>query len=281
MTCEEARFALFALLDDELDVAKSLEVLAHLEGCLGCQAEAEQDDRLTALLREHLSPWPAAPVGLWERVSARLDAQEDRRERGGRLAWTGRVLAGIGAGRRPWRIAQAAAMVLLVVVAFVMVVPSRPAHSFLAEEILADHLGSLRRAGGPADLPTPDPAAVIERLRPSVHVPDDIPGPRDADITLVGGSYCQLMSTKGIRFTYAVGRDRTVSVYYLERPPEAAIPVRGTRPLFVGYVEGSPRPGAILWRDERFLYALVGDLPPPALERLAQALLPHGSASAP
>jgi anti-sigma factor RsiW len=277
MTCDEARLTLFALLDDELDVAQSLEVLAHLETCAACQAEAERDDRLTVLLRKHLSPGSAAPVGLWKRVASRIDAEEGRRRRDRRLSWTRRLLANVGTPRRPWRLAQTAVLALVVIVALVMLVPLRPASSFIAEEILADHLVSLRRAGGPVDLVTTDPSAVVTQFRAAVHVPDTVPVLKHADSKLLGGSYCQLQSTKGIRFTYALEGSRTVSVYQLERPREAAVPVPGGRPLYIGYVEGSPRPGAILWGDEGFVYALVGDMPPTALEQLARTLLPHRS----
>jgi anti-sigma factor RsiW len=276
MTCDEARLTLFALLDDELDVARSLEVLAHLETCAACRAEAERDDRLTVLLQKHLSPGPAAPLGLWERVTARIHAEEGRQR--DRLPFgTRRLLAGVGTPWRPWRVAQVAALALIVIVALVMLVPLRPAASFLAEEIMADHLGSLSRAGGPVDLVTTDPSAVVTQFRAAVHVPDTVPVLQHADSKLLGGSYCQLQSTKGIRFTYALGATRTVSVYQLERPREAVVPAPGGRPLYIGYVEGSPRPGAILWGDERFVYALVGDMPPTALEQLAQTLLPHRS----
>jgi anti-sigma factor RsiW len=278
MTCDEARFAVLALLDDELDVAKSLEVLAHLDNCGVCQAEAERDDRLTVLVRQHLSRAPAAPAGLWRRIRDRIDREEGApRPSDRRSWWAARLLTAIGSPQRSARLVQAAALALVVVMALVML-PSRPTPSFLAEEILADHLGSLRREGGPADVLTTDPSAVVARFRRSVRVPDQVPVLRDADSKLLGGSYCQLPSTRGIRFTYALGTDRTVSVYQLERPREAAAPGPGARPLYVGYyVEGAPRPGAILWGDERFLYAVVGDMPPTTLEELAHALLPHPS----
>ncbi len=277
MTCDESRLALFALLDDELDVAKSLEVLAHLETCATCQTEAERDDRLTVLLRKHLSPGPAAPVGLWKRVASRIDAEEGRWRRDRRLSWRRRLLANVGTPWRSWRVAQVAVLALVVIVALVMLVPLRSPSSFIAEEILADHVVSLGRAGGPVDLVTTDPSAVVTQFRATVHVPDTVPVLQHADSKLLGGSYCQLPSTKGIRFTYALGGSRTVSVYQLERPREAVVPAPGGRPLYIGYVEGSPRPGAILWGDERFVYALVGDMPPTALEQLAQTLLPHRS----
>ena len=278
MNCDEARFALLALLDDELDVAKSLEVLAHLDSCEACQAEAEQDDRLTVLVRQHLSGAPAAPATLWPRISDQIDREEGAPQPSDRrLWWAAPLLTAIGSRRRSARLVQAAAALALVVVMALVMLPSRPTPSFLAEEILADHLRSLRREGGPADLLTTDPSAVVARFRQSVLVPDQIPVLRDADTKLLGGSYCQLPSTRGIRFTYALGADRTVSLYQLERPRESAVPGPGARPLYVGYVEGAPRPGAILWGDERFLYAVVGDMPPATLEQLAHALLPHRS----
>ncbi|MGH8063900.1 MAG: anti-sigma factor family protein, partial [Candidatus Entotheonellia bacterium] len=76
MQCEEARFGLYALLDNELDIATNLEVLSHLEGCPSCQRELELDARLKTLVREQLST-PAPPPELWRNVMQRIERETE------------------------------------------------------------------------------------------------------------------------------------------------------------------------------------------------------------
>jgi mycothiol system anti-sigma-R factor len=76
MQCEEARFGVYALLDNELDIATNLEVLGHLESCASCQREIELDTRLKTLVREQLST-PAPPPELWRQVMQRIERETE------------------------------------------------------------------------------------------------------------------------------------------------------------------------------------------------------------
>jgi len=116
------------------------------------------------------------------------------------------------------------------------------------------------------DFPSSDPTRIVEHFREKF--PFSLQGPVliHEGARLLGGSFCQLGQTKGIRFTYEVGNGQIVSFYQLERSEGTPFPRPGSGRLYVGPPQG---PGLVLWGDERFLYALAAELPPEDLQRLA------------
>lgn len=270
MTCDEARIGLHALLDGELDVAKNVEVLAHLEACAPCRRECERDDRLKLLVQEDARALAAAPSDLWPAITAAIEREAST----GQGVVRGHARGGlIGFGRRQWRprVAWAAAALVVVLLSLAYVrSASRP--PFVAEEIVMDHLGSILRAQGPVDVASGDPAVVLDRLGRGVSFAVRVPNLAVAEARLLGGSVCQLRSTRGVRLTYALGKDRTVSFYQLERTASTSFPAPGAKPIYVGYVDPQRGPGAVLWANEQFLFALVAELSPEHLEDLAARL---------
>jgi mycothiol system anti-sigma-R factor len=257
MECEEARFGLYALLDNELDIATNLEVLSHLEGCPFCQRELELDARLKALVREQLST-EVPPPELWGRVMQRLEREtEDERP-----SWP--VF-----GRRWPRVrlfqAAAAAVMVLFALAFVFIA-QRNGPGVLLDDLVKDHLRSVAKESGPADVPFTDPREILAHFR--TQVPPSMPVPliMDEGARLLGGSFCWLGHTKGIRFTYRVGPGETVSLYQLDRSDQVPFPSSASGRLYIGRPQG---PGIVLWEDGGLLYALIGELAPQDLQRLA------------
>ncbi len=259
MDCEEAKFGLYALLDGELDVAKNLEILSHLEGCLACQRERELDERLKVLVREQLSAWSPSPA-LWKKIVRRIEQETAE----GRHPWE--------AFRKLWpkaRLFQAALAGLAVVVVFslsLLFIYPREAPSLLVDELVKDHIRSVTKESGPVDFPSADLAKIVQHFREQFPLPSQVPVLIHEGSRLMGGSFCQLGQTKGIRFTYELGKGRTVSFYQLERSERTPFPRPGSGHLYVGQPQG---PGMVLWGDEHFLYALVAELPPEDLQRLA------------
>lgn len=258
MDCAEARFSLYALLDDELDIAQNLEILSHLEGCLACQRELEVDARLKALVREQLSA-SVPPPDLWRRVMHQI-AQEGERDRVRR-----------GAIGRLWRPVQfpqmaVAALVLLAVCSVVLfVILPRQAPALLMQELVSDHLRAATKPAGPVEIPTNDPAAILARFHEKLPATSSVPVLVRGDAKLLGGSFCQFSQTKGIRFTYEVGDNRTVSLYQLERSEDLSIPLSGPGRLFAQQVQGL---GIVLWGHAHVVFALVADGSTEDLQRL-------------
>jgi anti-sigma factor (TIGR02949 family) len=257
MECEEARFALYALLDNELDIATNLEVLSHLEGCPFCQRELALDARLKALVREQLST-RVPPAELWGNVMQRIErATEGERP-------FGPVFGRLWPRARLFQVAAAAVMIVFAL-AFLFIA-QRNGPVVLLDELVRDHLRSMAKESGPADVPFTDPRDILAHFR--AQVPPSLPVPliRYEGARLLGGSFCRLGHTKGLRFTYQVGPGETVSLYQLDRPDQVPFPPSASGRLFISRPRG---PSIVLWGDGGLLYALVGELGQQDLQQLA------------
>jgi mycothiol system anti-sigma-R factor len=257
MECEEARFGLYALLDNELDIATNLEVLSHLEGCPSCQRELELDARLKTLVREQLST-PAPPPELWGKVMQRIGRETE----GERPSWP--VLSRLWPRARLFQAAAAAVMVLFALSFFFISLRDGPA--VLLDELVKDHLRSVAKESGPADVPLTDPREILAHFR--AQVPPSLPVPliMYEGARLLGGSFCRLGHIKGIRFTYQLGQGETVSLYQLDRSDQVPLPESASGGKYFSRPRGL---GIVLWGDGRLLYALVGELAQHDLQRLA------------
>jgi anti-sigma factor RsiW len=266
MRCDEMDLDRYALVDGELDGARREAVLSHLAICARCQHEYEADRRLNSLLREALAPSPPVPPALWSTVVGRI-AHEPRI----------RYLSAQGAGpiggrpRQGWGLTAAAIGLVAWLFAALLLLPGEDVMEALAQEIVADHLASLRRARGPADVPLPDPAVVIDRFQDRLRIPARVPASAREGVRLVGGSFCQFSSTRGLRWSYVRGEGRALSFYQLERPAGVTIPHAGAELVHQGLVGAATAP-IVLWGDDQSLYALVGELPSTEIERLAPLL---------
>jgi mycothiol system anti-sigma-R factor len=257
MECEEARFGLYALLDNELDIATNLEVLSHLESCPSCQRELELDARLKTLVQEQLAA-DVPPRELWEKAMQRIEREtEDERP-----SWP--VFGRLRPRARLFQAATAAVMVLFAL-AFAFMAQRDGPVVFL-DDLVMDHLRSVAKESGPTDVPFTDPREILAHFR--TQVPPSLPAPliRYEGARLLGGSFCRLGHTKGIRFTYQVGPGETVSLYQLDRSDQVPFPQSASGRLYIRRPQG---PGIVLWGDGRLLYALVGELAQHDLQRLA------------
>jgi anti-sigma factor RsiW len=124
-----------AYLDDELDVARTIEMERHVAGCTAC-ADAVAGHRALrdALAAPELRFTP--PSDLAARVRTALDAAASPRR------------ATAAAAPRPWRWACGGAAVALASVLLVsrVLVPGAPGGEPLADELLASHVRSLMAA---------------------------------------------------------------------------------------------------------------------------------------
>lgn len=173
MTCDEARIGLYALLDGELDVAKNVEVLGHLEACPSCKQECELDARLKSLVRQEARRLTVAPADLWPAITAAIRHVVAARAAARRLRLWPRIRR-LQAG---W-----AAVALVLVALSVAYLRWPPPPPFVAEEIVMDHVGSVRRPEGPVDIPSADPAVVADWIGQAVPFVARVP-----NLTAAGG----------------------------------------------------------------------------------------------
>ncbi len=258
MDCEEARFGLYALLDDELEVSKNLEILSHLEGCPTCGRELEVDLRLKRLVREDVAG-PAPSPELWGKILRRIEQETEVAQRPWKLIT--KLVPAVGALRAVW---GALAIVLVLSFSLWILHPGQ-VPSQLVEELVQDHRGSLTREKGPADLPSSDAAEIVKHFQAELP-PAPVSVLIQEDARLIGGSLCHFKEIKGLRFAYEVGPGRTVSLYQMPRPTHTLPLWTKSGPWYIAQPQG---PGVLLWGDARFLYALVGELPSEDLRRLA------------
>ncbi|NET06837.1 MAG: hypothetical protein F6K09_21070 [Merismopedia sp. SIO2A8] len=134
------------------------------------------------------------------------------------------------------------------------------------DKILQDHLRSLLSKRPKVDLPSSEPTKIIEHFQGQLSFSSDVPSLSQTGSKLLGGSFCKFGKTKGIRFTYQLQGEQTVSFYQLKRSQQPSFPQLGKERLYVAQ-QGSPT--MLIWSDGQLLYALVAQLSPQELELLA------------
>ncbi len=81
MNCSEVRTLIFAFVDNELDVATSLKVQAHLDRCAECASRADFEARFQEHLREQVKPCRLPKAGRRRILAAlRKTAEAGRRQ---------------------------------------------------------------------------------------------------------------------------------------------------------------------------------------------------------
>jgi anti-sigma factor RsiW len=130
MNCDEARSWLTAYLDEELDVARSMEMERHLAECAGCRREHQEALLLRESMRE-ASLYYEPPATLARKLRTVVHESASA-QMGWRPVWM----------RWEWAAAGALALATLV-----LVVRMRPqAEERIAAEVVASHVRSLQAA---------------------------------------------------------------------------------------------------------------------------------------
>ncbi|MEM1253745.1 MAG: hypothetical protein AAGI69_15040 [Cyanobacteria bacterium P01_H01_bin.21] len=132
-------------------------------------------------------------------------------------------------------------------------------------QILEDHQRSMVNPDGPVDFVVSRPDEIPDLLsgfKTTVAALPLLPAKKGL---LLGGSNCELGGTQGLRLTYQLGSDQTVSAYQLAVAKEE-FPEFQAAQITMQQPDGT---GIVLWRDDDYLYALVAELPTSELQSLA------------
>ncbi|MEM7793702.1 MAG: hypothetical protein AAF579_04510 [Cyanobacteria bacterium P01_C01_bin.118] len=135
-------------------------------------------------------------------------------------------------------------------------------------QLLQDHQRSLDNPEGPVDFVVQQPDEIPQLLQGFQATVASMPLLPAKQGMLLGGSNCQLGGNPGLRLTYQLPTDQTVSAYQLDVAAEE-FPEFQSAQLTLQQPDGT---GVVLWRDENYLYALVADLPTAELQSLAYAI---------
>ncbi|NER80352.1 MAG: hypothetical protein F6K42_12380 [Leptolyngbya sp. SIO1D8] len=130
-------------------------------------------------------------------------------------------------------------------------------------QMVQDHLKSVMRSQGPVDVATADPDILLAQLSLS----EQIPMLASPEAKLLGGSRCQFGKAQGLRLTYQLPAEQTLSVYQID--------LNGNQfPEFSGtYVTLRHHDvNLILWREANHLYALAAEMPLANLQTLAKTM---------
>ncbi|MEM8603953.1 MAG: hypothetical protein AAGF24_08975 [Cyanobacteria bacterium P01_H01_bin.121] len=160
-----------------------------------------------------------------------------------------------------------------------------PANSAIAtlwpgiQDLIQDHLQSVQRQRGVADVPAAQMADLASPLNLDAHDLAHLPTlPYDQGL-LIGGSNCQLGKTKGVRLSYrwleqsvlqpgSSPAAQTISAYQLQVAADE-FPQLPSTSVALKQADGV---NALIWKQQDYVYALVAELPLETLEKLAHQL---------
>lgn len=134
------------------------------------------------------------------------------------------------------------------------------------DDILQDHQKSLGDPDGPVDFvvnQVSDIPAQVTGFSTTVAALPLLPRGQ-----LIGASNCQFGKTPGLRLTYQLSSDQTVSAYQLA-VTDQSLPALPSAQITLQQPDGT---GLVLWRDDHYLYALAATLPVPELQALAHTI---------
>ena len=136
------------------------------------------------------------------------------------------------------------------------------------DDILQDHQKSLTSPDGPVDFVVDRPADVLAQLQGFQTTVAALPLLPSEQTQLLGGSNCEFGKIQGLRLTYQLSPDQTISAYQLDLK-DKELPALSTAQILLQQPDGT---SLVLWRDGNYAYALVAALPLPELQALAQTM---------
>ena len=193
MNCNDARKYFYAFLDDELDVEKNIEVLAHVDMCCECGQRMEKERLLQNRVREAVCE-VKAPDYLMEAV---LKGAEEKPN------FFVLFIENLLSGRRLVPIAGIVAAIIMIVCLFVIPGSSKKDDVlFLAESKYHSYMMQQLDL----DIRSQDPVAVVEYLRSQTNSKVVLPEIGD-DTKLVGAALSEIDGVKVSQVFYM--RDET------------------------------------------------------------------------
>jgi len=259
MTCEEARDRLLDAQRDRLAPETRATLQAHLQACAACAHEEAAEALLSEALEGRL-PQHAAPVALKRRLTAK---------------WPDEPAATPGPWRRWGRYLVPAVAVagLLIALPILSQRASESAAERMVAEAVNDHLRILT-SRHPLDIES----GVIHQVKPWFEGRLDfapvIRFDGDQDFPLRGGAVGYYLDRKAAVFVF-IRRLHTISLLVF-RADGLPWPTRPLRAVGASQAHVTTSRGftSVLWRDGELGYALVSDVDPAELARLAERLAP-------
>ena len=259
MTCEEARDRLLDAQRDRLAPETRATLQAHLQGCAACAHEEAAEALLSEALEGRL-PQHAAPVALKRRLAA---------------TWPDEPAATPGPWRRWGRYLVPAAAVagLLIALPILSQRASESAAERMVAEAVNDHLRILT-SRHPLDIESGGIHQVKPWFEGRLDFAPVVRFDGDQDVPLRGGAVGYYLDRKAAVFVFN-RRLHTISLLVF-RADGLPWPTRELRAVGASRAHVTTSRGftSVLWRDGELGYALVSDVDPAELARLAERLAP-------
>ena len=260
MTCEEARERLLDAQRDRLTPEARAAWQAHRQTCPACAHEEAAEALLSEALDSRL-PQHGAPLGLKRRLAA---------------AWPGTPAAAPGLWGRWGRYlvpTAAVAVVLLIALPIAYQRTAERGSAHMVAEAVNDHLRILASLH-PLDIESGGIHQVKPWFEGRLDFAPVVRFDGDQDFPLRGGAVGYYLDRKAAVFVFN-RRLHTISLFVF-RADGLPWPTRGLQQLGGGQVRVTTSRGftSVLWRDGELGYALVSDVDPADLARLAERLAP-------
>lgn len=192
MNCEQSLHYLDPLVDNELSIDLTSEVMRHLDSCLQCQNQWTEITRLRTTISGALNRIEI-PGGLVQRIQERVSKSHGNR----RFIFEWRKLRIVSA---------VAAVVLVAIVAFILVSVPKPRDSLIPNDLVADHRTSTAAA------PVITPQDELKRLQKTLALrPVNLPGWK-----LVKVEACKIDKLPAIHLCYVNSKKKMLSCYQLK-----------------------------------------------------------------
>lgn len=257
MTCGEARDRLLDAQRDRLAPEARAGLQAHLQACAACAHEEAAEALLSEALESRL-PQHGAPVALKRRLAATWPAEPAPRlwRRWGRYLVPAAAVAG-----------------LLIALPIVAQRASEPGSERMVAEAVNDHLRILT-SRHPLDIESGGIHQVKPWFEGRLDFAPVIRFDGDQDFPLRGGAVGYYLDRKAAVFVFN-RRLHTISLLVF-RADGLPWPTRELRAVGASraHVTTSRGFNSVLWRDGELGYALVSDVDPGDLARLAERLAP-------
>lgn len=249
MNCKEARLLLDAHVDGELDLARHVEIEAHLVDCPECRRFAEAAGARREALRASL-PRHAAPPHLAARIRASLEAQEPRAARVAARrpgAWSG------------WGLAALAASLVLAAIGGYGWGRSAARGGALLSEAISDHVRSLQ-PGHLTDVVSTDQHTVKPWFIGKLDFSPPVSDLADLGFPLVGGRLEHLDGRSAAALVFR----RRLHPINLFVWPQGGSPAAPRKAKEDGY-------SARLWSQGGLNFMAVSEIPGDELDQFAEA----------
>ena len=253
MTCDQARLLLVDLGAASQTAEEARALRDHLGGCQACAALEREERALSDLLEARL-PRPAAP----ERLRRALEEQVARAE--------ARAAPPAAAPSRRWAWPALAAVASAAAVALWLAPrgPAAPGAGALAEEAVSDHLRAM--VAPRPDVESGGPHQVRPWFEGRLDFAPPVPDLEAAGVRLRGGSVGYFRDRRAAVIHYQLRLHQVTLLVF----PAGGLPL----PDSAGAPEAVRGFHAVLWHRGGLGFALVSDVDPRELERLAALVQP-------